>query len=280
MARTQHGALAEAVPCRGDDRAAAGACRAERLDQQSELRRDLWLHFEERPELHGDPWEGCEDLAREDLVEWLLDFSRRKDGGPHSGPEQTHASLQQRAGEERLRAVVGGLLCASTGAAVGSHTPGALVMLRGGGSGPASATAMGVLGSDFCDHASSVGTASTASSLHGVHRGTAPSSLMSLATSTLGAEAEEGPAPLDVGGTGYVGHLRGWGPVPAARAGERRDSASQVVALLGGSLIRFPLLRTVESAWVESEHIPASIAEAEQAAYALSSAVVKPCFQA
>lgn len=280
MARTQHGALAEAVPCRGDDGAAAGACRAERLDQQSELRRDLWLHFEERPELHGDPWEGCEDLAREDLVEWLLDFSRRKDGGPHSGPEQTHASLQQRAGEERLRAVVGGLLCASTGAAVGSHTPGALVMLRGGGSGPASATAMGVLGSDFCDHASSVGTASTASSLHGVHRGTAPSSLMSLATSTLGAEAEEGPAPLDVGGTGYVGHLRGWGPVPAARAGERRDSASQVVALLGGSLIRFPLLRTVESAWVESEHIPASIAEAEQAAYALSSAVVKPCFQA
>lgn len=57
--------------------------------------RDSWRA--DRSLLEGDPWEGCDDIAEEDAIEWFSDFFARRDVGRRGRREATQEAVVAKA---------------------------------------------------------------------------------------------------------------------------------------------------------------------------------------
>jgi len=178
----------------------------------------------------GSPWEGFEDIAREDLVEWMVDFASGQREASMPGPARQPFAGGE---EERLRGVLESLL---GGPACSLCSSPSSLSLRGWG---------GCKSADAKESVrSSLETASTMSSLRsscGTCPLTAASTRESLAASLGGTEwgEEQGSCNGGCGGGGGGGagapcweladpeqivQLRGWGPPPQASSGPQACS--------------------------------------------------------
>ncbi|CAE8589657.1 unnamed protein product, partial [Polarella glacialis] len=71
--------------------------------------------------LEGDPWDGCEDLAESDLIEWLGDFARRK---AHSWERLSVDIGEEIREDEQLMSLVYSLFSNSADESAGSPSRG------------------------------------------------------------------------------------------------------------------------------------------------------------
>ncbi|CAE8624419.1 unnamed protein product, partial [Polarella glacialis] len=71
--------------------------------------------------LEGDPWDGCEDLAESDLIEWLGDFARRK---AHSWERLSVDIGEEIKEDEQLMSLVYSLFSNSADESAGSPSRG------------------------------------------------------------------------------------------------------------------------------------------------------------